>query len=288
VEEILKNPRSRIPAWTLRREYRSTYRATLSATEQLVAGAFTGRVKPGATPVPVSLEEGLAGDLQLKPGDALVFDVQGVPVPAVVSSLRRVEWQRFQPNFFVVFPLGVLEAAPKFFLAAARAGTPADSARVQRAVAREFPNVSAIDLAQVQQTIDGMLSKVAFVITLLTLFTVATGLIVLTGAVLSGRFQRIRECVLLRALGATRQQVARILLVEYVLLGTLAAATGVVLAVGADALLAKFVFHALWSLHLPVLLAAWVAVDAVTVLAGLLANRGVCDHPPLEVLRGET
>lgn len=288
VEEVLADRGTGIPGWTLRREYRSTFRGALSGTETLVAGTFTGRVPEGTEVVPISLEEGLARDMRLKLGDELQFDVQGVVLTARVGSIRKVDWQRLQPNFFIVFPEGVLEAAPKFHVMAMRADTPAASARLQQAVVRDFPNVSAIDLTLLLQTFDAIFSKVALVVRFMALFTVATGLIVLVGAVLTGRYQRIRETVLLRTLGATRRQLTRILLVEYTILGVLAAGVGCALAVGANALLAHFVFKTTPAFPVGFLLLAVVAVTLVTLLTGLLSNRGVTDHPPLAVLRQET
>ncbi len=278
----------RIPAWTLTREYRSSYRGQLDETEKVSSGEWIGRAAPGEARVPISVEEGLAKDLQVGLGDEIVFDVQGVPMRTYVASLRAVEWQRMQPNFFVLFPEGVLEAAPKTFAAAARAATPADAARAQQAVARELPGISAIDLALILQTFDGIFSKVAFVITFMAGFTVVTGIVVLAGAILTGRFQRIRETVLLRTLGATRRQLMQIQLVEYAVLGVLATLTGGGLAVLGNALLAKFLFKTAVSLPVPALLGSMATAVAVTLVTGLLANRGVADHPPLEVLRQET
>ncbi len=288
VEELLTDKQSRIPAWTLRREYRSTFRSVLSDTEKVVSGEFTGSVPPDMAVVPVSLEEGLARDMNLKVGDELEFDVQGVPVKARVGSVRKVDWQRLQPNFFIVFPAGVLEAAPKFYVVATRAPTPADSARLQQAVVRDFPNVSAIDLTLLLETFDAIFSKVAYVVQFMALFTVATGVIVLVGAVLTGRYQRVRETVLLRTLGATRRQLTQIMLVEYAILGVLAAFVGCMLAVAGNALLAKYVFKTSVVAAPGTLALAVLAVTAVTLLTGLLSNRGVTDHPPLEVLRQET
>jgi putative ABC transport system permease protein len=122
----------------------------------------------------------------------------------------------------------------------------------------------------------------------MAMFVVITGIIVLAGSVLTGRFQRVRENVLLRTLGATRRQVRRIMLVEYCVLGVLAAATGSGLAVGANWLLMRFVFETGFVAPPLLLLAAVAAVTAVTLATGLLSSRGVCDHPPLEVLRQET
>jgi putative ABC transport system permease protein len=289
VADILKDPKSGIPGWTLRREYRSTYRGEMTDTEKLTGGEFTGRVDPGTEPAPISIEENLARDMQVTVGDEIVFDVQGVPVKTKVGSLRSVDWRRMQPNFFIVFPVGVLESAPKFHVMALRAADADQSARVQQAVVRDHPNVSAIDLAIIMQTIDSVYSKASFVVEFIALFTVITGAIVLAGAVLIGRSQRVRESVLLRTLGATKAQVNRIMFAEYLALGTLGAAVGAVLAIGANWALAYFVFQVKWSApSAAVLLGGWAAVIAMTVTTGLLSNRGICDHPPLAVLREET
>lgn len=288
VEEILRDPNANIPAWTLRREYRSTYRSEISRTEKVLQGTFEGRVAEGVAVIPISIEQQLAKDMHLTLGDEVVFDIQGVPMTTRITSIREVEWRRLEPNFFVVFPEGALEAAPKFFVAATRVDGPDHSARVQQAVVAQLPNVSAIDLALILQTLDSIFSKVQFVVQFMALFTVITGVIVLAGAVLSGRFQRLRETVLLRTLGANRQQLFQIQLVEYAILGVLAAVVGCGLAVGANALLAFFVFETTPVLAPATLVLAMVAVSAVTVITGLLSSRGVADHPPLEILRQET
>ena len=301
VEELLGNQGERGPGrgrrgegggggagWTLRREYRATFRGGLSPTEHVVAGAFVGKVDPGTAVVPISIEESLLAEMQLQLGDEIVWDVQGVPIRSRIASVRTVEWRRLEPNFFVVFPEGVLEPAPKFYVAAVHAASPADSARVQRAVVGAFPNVTAIDLALVMQTIDGLISKVSFVIEFMALFTVATGVIVLVGAILNGRYQRIRETVLLRTLGATNRQLVQIQLVEYAILGVLAALVGCGLAVAGNALLAHFVFHMTPVAPVLMLIVAVGSVAAVTLLAGWLSNRDIAGQSPLEVLRQET
>lgn len=289
VADILKDKQSGVPGWTLRREYRSTYRGELSDTEKVTGGQFTDRWEADPGPVPISMEESLARDLQVALGDELVLDVQGVPVKTMVGSLRAVDWRRMQPNFFIVFPEGVLESAPKFHVMALRVTDPEHSANVQQAVVRDHPNVSAIDLAIIMQTVDGVYSKASFVVEFIALFTVITGAIVLAGAVLIGRAQRVRESVLLRTLGATKAQVNRIMFAEYLALGSLGAAVGAVLAVGANWALAYYVFDVKWvAPSVAVLLAGWAAISLLTVTTGLLSNRGICDHPPLAILREET
>src|SRR5690606_14838383 len=108
-------------------------------------------------PVPVSAEEGIARNLRLEIGDELVFDVQGVPVPARIASLREVDWRQLSPNFFFVFPPGSLEGAPAMHMIVTRVDSAEQSARLQRDVVRQFPNVSAADLRLILQTIDSVL-----------------------------------------------------------------------------------------------------------------------------------
>ena len=288
IDDVAKDKSLNLPSWTLRREYRSTFRNHLTPTEKIVAGSFTPTVAPGTDPVPVSLEQNLAKDMKLALGDFLTFDVQGVPLNAQITSLREVEWRRMEPNFFVLFPEGVLEAAPNFFVAATRASQPADSARIQQAVVSALPNVSAIDLGLVLETLDEIFSRVQLVVQIMALFTVFTGTIVLAGAILGGRYQRLRETVLLRTLGASRRQLVQIQLVEYAILGVLGAAVGCALAVAANAALAHWVFQTTPVLQPLTLLTAAAAVTALTLLTGWLANRSINDHPPLEILRQET
>ena len=288
-EAISADKTSSLPNWALRREYRSTYRGALDDAEKVLEGSFVGKVAADdPARVPVSIEQGIARDLQLKLGDELDFNVQGLTVKAVIGSIRQVDWRRMQTNFFFVFPQGPLDGAPATFAAAARAGSPEDTARLQRAVARELANVSAIDLGFVLRLLDGIFTKIAWAISFLASFTVITGLVVLVSAVLMGRYQRVREAVLLRTLGAQRRQLRQIMFTEYAVLGLLAAATGGGLAVAANALLARFLFKVSPVPPLPLLLGAVASVTALTIITGWLANRGVSNHPPLEVLRQET
>ena len=287
-ESILADKQRHIPRWALRREYRSSYNDRLRDGEKIIAGKWLPQMTNKADTVPVSLEQGIAKDLQVGLGDELVFDVQGVPVATRVASLREVDWRRIQPNFFVVFPRGVLEDAPAMRVIVTRVSSSEESARLQREAVKAFPNVSVIDLTLILQTLDSILSKISFVIRFMAMFTVLTGLLVLVAAVSAGRYQRIQESVLLRTLGASRAQISRILAVEYLSLGLLAALTGVLLAALAAWTLSKFVFHVRFGLEISPLLIPLMIVPALTALVGLLMSRGVCNTPPLAILRAET
>jgi putative ABC transport system permease protein len=198
-----------------------------------------------------------------------------------------VDWKRFQTNFFVVFPVGVLENAPTFHVIVSHVETPADSARLQNAVVAKYPNVSAIDLTSVIQTVDSILERVALVIRVMSMFTVGAGIIVLASTIWSGRYQRLQESILLRTLGASRLQIWKILCAEYFLLGLLASATGILLAIFSSWTLARFVFKLSYAPSLAPLLVTVTCVSLLTIVIGLLASRGVTSRPPLEVLRAE-
>ncbi|MCB0834619.1 MAG: FtsX-like permease family protein, partial [Bacteroidetes bacterium] len=223
-----------------------------------------------------------------QPGDSLVFDVQGVPITATVGSIRSVNWRRVQPNFFIVFPRGVLEEAPQFYVIVTRTPTPEISAAAQQAVVQAYPNISAVDLALILRTVDTILDKVAFVIQFMAFFSIVTGVFVLIGSLLTSRFQRVEESVLLRTLGAVRKQVVQIMSVEYALLGGLASLSGILLAVGATWVLAGWVFESPFDPSPIALMLVMGSVILLTLGIGLLITRDVADKPPLEILRTET
>ncbi len=284
-QELLRDFRGR--NWVLRREYRSTYRAHLTDAEQLIQGEWVGKASPTEARIPVSIEEGIVRDLELALGDEVVFDVQGIPIKTRLASVRKVEWRRVQANFFVVFPTGVLEEAPGFSIVTTRVKDAQQSAALQRAVVQQYPNVSSVDFALILRLIESIVAKISIGIRFIALLTVCTGVILLVTAVLNSRFQRLREVVLLRTLGASSGQVRKIQIVEFLLLGLLASLTGIVLAVAAQWSLTAFVFKIGFSVPWPHLALALAVNSILTVTVGLLASRAVLKRPPLEVLRAE-
>jgi putative ABC transport system permease protein len=278
--------------WAVRREYRSSIRDAEAGTETTVggerwkAGEWRAPADPSA-PVPVSLEVGVAKELDVKVGDEIVWDVQGLAVRSRVAHLREVDWARFEPNFFVVFPEGPLDAAPKSFVTLSRIEDPAGRARFQRDVVTAFPNVSVVDLTEIQKALEEVVGRVAVAIRFMALFTLAAGAVVLVGAVAAGRDQRLREGALLKALGATRRQVLRILFAEYATLGLLAALTALVLSGAAGWALTRFFFEARFRIPAVPLLALSAALVGLTTAIGLWTSREVFARPVMETLRAD-
>lgn len=273
-------------SWAHRREYRSTYRDHLTDTETLVDGDFVG-VYDEEGPVPVSIEQDIMEDLRVELGDRVTFDVQGRMIETEISSVRTVDWRRMQTNFFFVFPEGVLERAPSFHVVMTRADTEESSADLQTAVTRAFPNVSSIDITLVLNVFEAIFSKIAFVVRFMALFSILTGLIVLAGAVLVSRFQRVEESVLLKTLGGSKATVISIMTVEYVVLGIAAALTGMILSLTAGWALARFLFDTEFVVDPLSLLLVLLGVVGLTVLIGFLNSRGVYGKQALEVLRSD-
>jgi putative ABC transport system permease protein len=287
----IEDERQRPERWALRREYRSSYRDAPAPSERLVAGTWwrpgEWRGRAGGGPVPVAMEAGLARELRVGIGDEIVWDVQGVAVPSRVTVLREVEWARFEPNFFVVFPDGPLDDAPQTYVLLSRVDDPLRRARLQRAVVEVHPNVSTLDLTQVQRAIEDVLDKVVLAVRFMALFSLAAGTVVLAGAVAASRYQRVREGALLRTLGARRSQLLTILLAEYAVLGALAALAAILLSAAAGWALARFWFGVPFALPGPELASLLVSVLALTVVVGLSGSTEVWRRPPLEVLRAE-
>ena len=277
-------------SWAARREYRSSYRDTLTGTETVVQGKWWDRdigTPPKGAPAQVSLEADIALDLGVTLGDEIVWDVQGAEITSRVASLREVNWGRFETNFFAVFQPGVLEQAPQMFVTLVRVDSATARGRLQRVMAERYPNITALDLSQIQQALDAILDRGAVIVQFLAGFSLVTGAIVLIGAVSASRLQRIREAVLLKTLGATRAQVLRILISEYVALGVLAALASVVLAAMAGWALARWVFDA--PFHLPALALGGLTLllVALTLLVGLWNSAEILKRAPLAVLREE-
>jgi putative ABC transport system permease protein len=201
--------------------------------------------------------------------------------------MREVDWARFEPNFFVVFPPGPLDQAPQTFATLGRIDDPAARGRLQRDLAERFPNVTTLDLSLVVRGIEQIIGKIALAIRFMAAFSLVTGAVVLVGAVATSRFQRIREAAVLKTLGATRGQVLQVFFSEYLSLGLLAAACSVLLASLAGWALARWVFEFRFSLPIGSLGALTLGAVVLTVVVGLWNTREVLAHTPLEALRAE-
>jgi putative ABC transport system permease protein len=294
VSELIKPAEGErpIPKWILRREFRSTYRESLTDTEKLVAGEWVGDTSEfqADDAIPVSFEQKLANDLGLKLGDEVTISIEGFGESKKlrVASLREVDWRSMNLNFFIVFPQGAIDEYVSFNVLAANSPDDESTAQLQQAMFNKLPFVNTIDLSLILRTVQSILTTAGKTVQVMALFTVVTGAIVLIASLLAGRRVRIRESVLLRTLGASRRQISSILAVEYALLALMATLAGSLLALIASILLGRAVFEGdPYQIPWGLLALGVAAVVSATVVIGMLLSRGISSQPPLQILRNE-
>jgi putative ABC transport system permease protein len=261
------------------REFNLSYGDTLPEHNEVASGAW---FKPDAGDE-LSIEQGVAKDLGIKLGDTLRFKVADQEIEARATSLRKLDWDSMHVNFFVIFPRRALEPMPQTWISAFHLSN--QQSAVANDLAHAYPNISIIDVGAVLSQVQGILDQVIAAVQFLFVFTLIAGVLVLYGALISSRDERTREAALMRALGASRAQLARSQSAEFALLGALA---GVLAAAGSVAigyLLAREVFE--FAYHFSVLpwICGMVGGVAITLVGGWLGLRPVLAQPPLMTLR---
>ena len=287
VNTLRSDSTSKVRTWLLNHEFRATYRDSLIESEEVIEGEWTSK-QSGENPIQISISDNLAADAKVTVGDPIVFNVQGVLVETIIGSIRKVDWGRVQLNFTVLFPKGVLENAPQFNVLTTYVADESSSAALQRDLVASYPNVSIIDLRQVFSIVEDILDKVSWIINFMAFFSILTGIIVLIGSVRNSKYQRIKESVLLRTLGAKNVQILKIAALEYLFLGILGSLVGIVLALISSLLLAIFVFK---EPFVPSIIPFLVFLPGISLLVlgiGLSNIRSVLKSSPLEVLRRES
>ncbi len=277
VAEDFESPRAQR---LLQRDFNLSYADALPDNVKLLAGQ---PLNPAG--MELSMEQEVADLLGMGVGDEVVFEVAGKPVPVKITSVRQVDWDSLQPNFFAVLSTAALQDQPQTFITSFY--LPADKAPVMQSLIRQFPNLTIFDVGALLAQLQSVLDRVSVAIQGLFVFAILAGAIVLAAALSSSRHERMREAALLRAIGATNQQLSRAQRIELLGIGALAglmAATGATLAAWALATWV-FEFSMQWSLT------PWVLGLAVCMpgawLAGSLVLRGVLKSPPLLILRNE-
>ncbi len=271
---------------SLAREYTITYRGHLEPNERVVKGAFW----TGASPDPeVSIERSISERFGIGVGDLMRFDILGRVIEARVSSVRDVEWRDSRNGgFMFVFRPGVLDQAPQTYVAPFKGpGDPAGRARFQAALVSRFPNISVIDFHEILETVRDVMGKVTLAITVVGGLVLFSGVLILIGAVAMTKYQRVYEAAVFKTLGANTRTIARMLLIEYGVLGALA---GVIGSAGAVALtwgVSRYALEIPWRVF-PLEHLAGVGLTALLVAAvGVLSSLDVLRNKPLATLRAE-
>ena len=263
----------------LDREFNLSHAAALPAHNQLSGGRWTPNEADA-----VSIEEGLAKTLGLKLGDALQFDIGGTLAGGRITSLRKVDWSSMRVNFFVMFPTASMADVPLSYIAAYHAPE-AGAAAFDNALAREFPNITNVDvsasIAQIQKVLDQVVRAVEFLFG----FTLAAGLVVLFAAVTATREARSREFAVMRALGASGKLLGQVQRAELLGVGALAGVLASIAAMAVGWALARYVFEFSWNPSPWVPLAGGIAGALLALAAGWWGLREVLRRPVVQTLR---
>ena len=247
---------------------------------QVVAGRWW---RAGDAPDQLSVEEGIAATLGLRLGDRLTYDVAGTSFTSTITSLRKVDWDSFNVNFFVVTPPALLADHPHSYITSFY--VPPGQVGTLNQLVREFPNLVMIDVAQIMAQVQKMMDQVSNAVQFVFLFTLAAGLAVLYAAIASTRDEREYEAAIMRTLGASRRQIAATQLAEFALIGALA---GLLAAAGASALGYALALKVL-NVHYAGNASIWLVATGCGALgiaaAGMLGTRRVISTPPLQSLR---
>ena len=270
-----------------RRTYNLTYQDSLKQSETLVDGEvwnapwdFNSDELPG-----ISVEENFALRMGLKIGDTLGFDVQSVPVTGHIVNTRKVDWNSFQPNFFLSFQPGVLDPAPKTFVAAISEVNEADRLAIQNSIVLNLPNVSIINVSQMVARILDITDQISWAIRVMAYLSILAGLVVLFSIARYEVKSRFWEINLLKILGANFSDVKSIVQIEFGILGFFAALSGVVLSLAMSWSLSWFIFDNLWSFSAGVTVASVIGISALSIVTALVATLSVLRQKPLELLR---
>jgi putative ABC transport system permease protein len=265
------------------REFNLSWAAANRPDNRIVAGTFWA---PDTKEPQFSVEEGLAKTLGIKVGDMLTFDVAGSRFTAKTTSLRKVDWDSFKPNFFVIASPSLLESYPASWITSFHLPSGRDD--VVSALVREFPNVSVIDLSALMAQFQRITDQVSRAVEFVFLFAIAAGLVVLFAAISSTQDERVFEGAILRTLGASRHQLTVLQLAEFLTIGLLAGTIASVGAVSLAMVLADRVLGIPYEFHWGLPLSG-IAIGGVGVaIAGLLGTRRAVSSPPLATIRAVT
>jgi putative ABC transport system permease protein len=271
---------------SLGREFTITYRDHLEANERVLEGTFW---KGAAEEPEVSVERQIAERAKLHVGDTIRFDILGRTIAARVTSIRDVEWRESRNGGFVfLFRPGALDQAPQTYVAPIKGPVgAAERARFQHDLVEQFPNVSVIDFREVLETLRDVMSKVTLAITVVGGLVLFSGGLILVGAVAMTKFQRVYEAAVFKTLGANTRTIARMLLFEYGVLGSLAGLIGSLGAIVLTWGVSRYALDIPWRIFAGEHVGGVVLTAALVAVIGVLSSLDVLRNKPLSTLRAE-
>ena len=261
-----------------------TSAAAMPTYVDIVRGHWWGAATNGAAQVCVSDE--VAKALGINPGSTMRWTIAGKEVNTRVACIQNIDSIHLASRVEFIFSAGALDGFPLIYYGSLRA-QPAAVTWLQEALYRRFPTVTVVNMADVLQTFQSVVDKIAQVVRFISIFAILAGAIILSSSVAGTRFRRMREVVILKTLGATRWRVSRIFSVEFLILGAVAGTMGALLANGFANLLLKRMLDSPMSFPILPAVLAVVATALIANAAGWMASFRILGQKPLEILREE-
>ncbi|MES2767623.1 MAG: FtsX-like permease family protein [Bdellovibrionota bacterium] len=266
-----------------------SYRENLSESEELVEGEFFTTKYDAASNAPfgLSLEQRYADRMGIKMGDKVVFDIQGVELVGVVQSIRSVKWISFQPNFFILFQEGVLEEAPKTFIAAIPAMDLTKKNELRNALAVKYNNISSIDVTRLVDSTLKISDQMSWSLELMSLLALLSGYIVLFSIIRSHLETRYYEINMLKVFGGSFWKLTGYILNEYITLTLLASTLGVFFSVLVSYGISYYLFEGIFTLKLSTLITSVSLITMISAIVCFLASFKIFKSRPSDVLRAD-
>ena len=269
--------------WFINREFALTYmEGPPPKDNEIIEGQWWNKER--GKNAEVSLEQDAAKRLGANIGSQLTIDIQGIPVSAEVTSIRSVNWRNMRTNFYMIFSPGALAGAPITYVATVNVSNEKEL-KLQNAVVKALPNVTALSTRDIVNTVESTVSKLTTLVNFMSGFAIAAGLFILSGSIASTKYRRLRESAVLKILGAKRKMVASILGFEYATLGIMAALIGILLAQGLSWAVMKYIIKSSWHLQPGIILSAFCFGVVLTITTGILSSLDVIKNKPLKTIR---
>lgn len=266
-----------------------SYREKLSDTETIYSGEFVSKTFDSSTQKypALSLEYKYAERVGLKIGDVLEFDVQGVEISGQVTSLRKVRWTSFQPNFFILFQPGVLEEAPKIHITSVSNLDERVKNEVQNGIANMFANISIIDVSKTVTDVLQIADQMSWSLELMSVLALISGYVVLFSIIRTQLRKRRWELNMLKILGAGRGDLLIFVCFESFVVTLSSAFFGAFLSVFVSFALSSYIFQTDFHYQVSGAVLSVVIILLLSLFISILAALDIINEKPLDILKGE-
>jgi putative ABC transport system permease protein len=270
-----------------RTEFNFSSRDALDASETVVKGppmSASSWSEQTKQPFEISMEQQFSERLGVTIGDQLVLDIQGITLAGRIVNLRKVRWNSFQPNFFMLVQKGVLDEAPKTYLASVSRVEAAEKQEVMNQLANQFPNISVLDVTRTVAQLDAIAGKLTGSLQFMTGLALAAGLMAVASIARQETLRREREINLLRVLGAGIGRIRMLVMLEFGFLGGAAALVAVLVSYGGAYGVAWLMFDKIWRFQWQSGILLLLATPLICAVIPLLAANSVIRRKPVALL----